>query len=221
MDVFMRGALYKRSMDLGILVAAHLFLLPVWVLLWTAIPLLIKLEDGGPVFYGQTRMGKNGKTFRLLKFRTMVPNADKIGPRWNVTGDKRVTRIGRVLRRTALDELPGLIAIWRGDMSFVGPRALDAIEHQMLEAQFPGFGQRLQVAPGLTGLAQVYNLTDAPDTKLQYDLEYIRTMSVWLDCKLILLSVKNTLTAKWDQRSGKPAIAAAPKVEEEAAAPKG
>ena len=144
---------YKRWMDLGILLAAHVLLAPVWLLLWITIPALIKLEGGGPVFYGQVRMGKGGRTFRLLKFRTMVVDADRIGPRWNVEGDRRVTRVGRVLRKTALDELPGLLAIWKGEMSFVGPRALDAIEHRFLETQIPGFDRRLAIVPGLTGLA--------------------------------------------------------------------
>ncbi len=198
--------LYKRGVDLAILISAHIALLPVWLLLWALIPVLIRMEDRGPIFYRQVRIGKDGRLFTLRKFRTMVVNADKIGPRWNIDGDRRVTRVGRFLRRTALDELPGLISIWRGDMSFVGPRALDVIEHQLLERRIPGFSRRLQVSPGLTGLAQVYNLTDAARPKLFYDLLYIRRMSLQLDLALVFLSVRNTLTARWDRRTGKSAV---------------
>jgi lipopolysaccharide/colanic/teichoic acid biosynthesis glycosyltransferase len=113
--------------------------------------------------------------------------------------------VGRVLRRTALDELPELLNIWKRDMSFVGPRALDLEEQQTLEQLIPGFEDRLQVAPGLTGLAQVYDPSDNAHEKLRYDLEYVQKMSPWLDMKLLLLSVRNTLAAKWDQRRGKPA----------------
>ena len=114
-----------------------------------------------------------------------------------------MTRVGKLLRRTALDELPELTSIWKGDMSFVGPRALDASEHEMLEGQIAGFEKRLRVSPGLTGLAQVYDREDAGEAKLQYDLDYISRMNPFLDMKLMLLSVRNTLLGKWDRRRGK------------------
>lgn len=210
-------AAYKRWLDLTILIVAHVALAPIWLLLWTLIPALIWLEDRGPVFYGQTRMGKDGKPFALLKFRTMVVDADRIGPRWNVNGDPRVTRVGKFLRRTAMDELPGLLAIWKGDMSLVGPRALDAKEHAWLETQIPGFVGRLRVAPGLTGLSQVYNHDDEAPAKLRYDLFYIQKMNLMLDLKLIFLSVINTLSARWDQRGGKPPVTTGPVANEYAA----
>ena len=197
---------YKRPFDLSILFLAHILLFPLWILVWTVIPMLIWLEDRGPVFYRQKRAGKDGKQFTVLKFRTMVPNADKLGPSWTVEGDKRLTRIGVVLRRTALDELPELISIWRGDMSLVGPRALFLDEQNWLEEQIPGFADRLAVRPGLTGLAQVYDFTDEANTKLRYDKEYIQRMGFWLDVKLIILSVRNTLSAGWDKRTGKLTI---------------
>jgi lipopolysaccharide/colanic/teichoic acid biosynthesis glycosyltransferase len=200
------GALYKRPLDLTILLAAHLALAPVFLVLWVLLPLLVWLEDRGPVFYGQQRPGKSGKLFTVLKFRTMVVNADKIGPAWTQDKDARITRVGRILRRTALDELPSVLSIWKGDMSFVGPRALPVKEQQFLETQIPDFAVRLNVRPGLTGMAQVYDREDDAPTKLRYDLEYIRRMSLLLDIKLILLSARNTVMGRWDVRTGKKSL---------------
>lgn len=196
---------YKLWFDLTILVLAHLLLFPLFLLLWTVIPILIWLGDRGPVFYRQQRVGKNGRIISVLKFRTMIPDAESRGPAWTIEGDPRVTRVGRLLRRTALDELPELVNILKREMSFVGPRALDVEEQHSLEQAIPGFENRLQVLPGLTGLAQVYDPTDDAYNKLRFDSEYLQSMSPWLDMKLIILSVRNTLVAKWDQRHGKPA----------------
>lgn len=199
--------LYKRPFDLTVLVAAHFFppLVPVWLLLWTLIPLFIWLEDRGPILYRQRRMGKGGRIFTVLKFRTMVPDAERMtGPVWASEDDPRITHIGRLLRRTALDELPQVINILRADMSFVGPRSERPELHEEFMKKLPAFHKRLQVRPGLTGLAQVsgeYNLP--PAEKLKYDLDYISRMSLWLDVKLMLISVRNTLLAKWDKRSAK------------------
>ena len=194
---------YKRFFDLFVLVAAHLLLLPVWALLWLVIPLLIWLEDRKPVFYRQWRMGKGGQPFVVIKFRTMVVDADELGPAWTTVDDPRVTRVGRILRRTALDELPEVISIWKGHMSFVGPRALDVDEERALEGLIPGFEKRLQVRPGLTGLAQIHDKVDDPHEKFRYDMEYLRTLSPMLDARLLFLSVWNTIGARWDHRSGK------------------
>ncbi len=134
----------------------------------------------------------------------MVPDAEQKGPAWTVEGDLRLTKVGRLLRRTAIDEVPELWNIWKGEMSLVGPRALEVGEHLALEAEIPGFYKRLSVRPGLTGLAQVYDRADEASVKFAYDLEYIEQMNVYLDFKLIILSVKNTVSAKWDRRIGKP-----------------
>ncbi len=195
---------YKRPFDLTVLVSAHLLLAPLWLLLWTAIPILIWLEDRGPVFYRQDRVGRGGRTFAIRKFRTMVPQADRIGPAYNVPGDRRVTRVGRFLRKTALDELPQLLNIWSGEMSFVGPKPLFVREYEEIVREIPGFERRAQARPGLTGLAQVYDKADDAQAKLRYDLEYIQRMSLWLDIRIMLLSVRNTVLGKWDERSGKP-----------------
>jgi len=144
--------------------------------------------------------------FIVHKFRTMVPDADIKGPSWTVQEDPRLTSVGKVLRKTALDELPELWSILKGDMSFVGPRPLEENEQRQLEHQIPGFRRRLTVRPGLTGLAQVYDPTDLAIDKFRYDLEYLERVSLWLDGKLIFLSVFNSLGARWDRRSGKPQV---------------
>ena len=201
---------YKAWFDLGILVAVHVLLLPILVVLWTVIPLLIWLGDRGPIFYKQQRVGKHGRVFTIRKFRTMVMDAQLKGPAWTTQGDLRVTRIGKILRPTALDELPEVLNIWNRDMSLVGPRALVVEEQRDLEERIPGFSQRLMVLPGLTGLAQVFDRDDEANDKFRYDLEYLKCMSPWLDLRLLARSVWNTLGARWDRRGGKPGTAAAP-----------
>lgn len=199
----MKREAYKRPFDLTLMVLSHLLLSWLFLPLWVLIPLAIWLEDRGPVLYRQERPGKGGKIFIAYKFRTMVPDADRKGPSWTVTKDPRITRLGGFLRRRALDEVPQLLNIWKGDMSLVGPRALPLKEQRWLEQKIPGFEKRLQVQPGLTGLAQVYDPSDDANTKLRYDLEYIQRMNPLLDVKLIVLSVRNTVIGRWDQREGK------------------
>jgi len=191
---------FKRLFDIFLASIGLILSLPLWII----IAIAIKLEDGGPIFYSQERVGKDGKIFRILKFRSMIPDAEKQSSVvWTSENDPRVTKVGRFLRRTALDELPSLISILKGDMSFVGPRALVVEEQKLLEKRISGFEKRLMVRPGLTGLSQVYNPEDDPYKKLEYDLEYIRKMSFWLDIKLILLSFYNTFMFRWDKRIGK------------------
>lgn len=159
--------------------------------------LVIKLEDGGPLLYTQERWGKNGRKFKAYKFRTMAPDADQ---KWGSVpaheGDVRITRVGKFLRATAMDELPQLINIWKGDMSFVGPRAIAVWE---LDPSFANFLERHKIQPGLTGPAQVLVSRDASlEEKFRYDLDYIQTRTFWLDLKLIFLSVWITLSGKWE-----------------------
>ena len=198
----------KRGIDLALSGFGLLISAPLWAL----IALLIKLDDGGPIFYGQERVGRGGQRFRSLKFRSMVPDADRrFGPRQADVDDARVTRIGRWLRATAMDELPQLWNIARGDMSFVGPRALMPAEIEVngrgeavpIEA-VSGYRERHRVAPGLTGLAQIYADRDIPRRhKFKYDLVYIRRRSLALDLKLIALSFWITARGKWEQRGPK------------------
>lgn len=199
----LRDKRYKRVYDLAVLVSALIILLPLWCIIWIVVPLLIWLEDKGPVFYRQKRCGKNGRVIKVLKFRTMQRDADKIGPVWNSEGDPRVTFVGRALRKSGLDELPQVLNILKGDMSFVGPRALAVDEQKLLERRIPGYGQRLAVRPGLTGVAQVYDRDDDAKTKLKYDLLYIEKMNAWLDLRLMLISACNTVLGRWDRRAAK------------------
>ena len=193
---------YKRPFDLTVIVAAHLVLLPLWVVLWTVIAALIWLHDRGPVFYRQERLGLGGRGFSVLKFRTMVPDAESMtGAVWATANDPRITRIGKLLRATALDELPQVVNIARGDMSFVGPRAERPELHEEFTSRDPAFAKRLAVRPGLTGIAQIRGGYDMPpEHKLVYDLEYIRRMNPFLDAWIMVQSVLNTLSARWDKK---------------------
>jgi lipopolysaccharide/colanic/teichoic acid biosynthesis glycosyltransferase len=180
--------------------------------LWCAIPLAIKLEDGGPVFFPQERVGLDGRVFLALKFRSMRPDAEKLtGPVQATADDPRVTRVGRVLRATAMDELPQLVNILRGDMSFVGPRPLRPGEvdvrgdGQLISLdQIPGYQERHAVRPGLTGLTQVYAPRDISRTsKFRLDRLYMRRAGFWLDVRLILLSFWITGRGQWEARGRK------------------
>ncbi|MBE0427897.1 MAG: sugar transferase [Nitrospirae bacterium] len=208
----MKDKLYKRPLDLAILLSAHLILFPVWLSLWIIIPILIWLEDRGPVFYTQERVGRNGRIFKAYKFRSMIKDAEKeSGPVQAVEDDPRVTRVGRILRATAMDELPQLVNILKGDMSFVGPRALRPKEREVhgdpdeidIE-KIAGYHERLEMRPGLTGIAQVYLPSDAPRwKKFEYDIRYINEHSLLFDLKLIFLSAWITFKGKWESRQKK------------------
>lgn len=155
------------------------------------IALAIHMEDHGPVFYRQKRVTKDGRTFSILKFRSMIVDAEAQGYKPCTTGDARITRTGRIIRATRLDELPQLINILKGDMSIVGPRP-ERVEHvEKYTAELPEFAYRLRVRGGLTGYAQIYGKynTSAAD-KLKMDLMYIERESLLLDLQLIFLTVK-------------------------------
>ena len=180
--------------------------------LWLVFAALIKLEDGGPVFFAQDRVGLGGRRFDALKFRSMRPDAEALtGAIQASAHDTRVTRIGRFMRATAMDELPQLWNILRGDMSFVGPRALRPGEIETgadgrltrLE-EVPGFEHRIKVRPGLTGLAQVYAPRDVPRRqKFRYDRLYVNRRSWCLDLRLILLSFWISVLGTWEVRGRK------------------
>ena len=196
---------YKRPLDLALFAVGHLLPLPFWALAWTLIPLLIWLEDRGPVFFRQPRVGRDGRVFNLLKFRTMVVDAEKKGSGWTSENDARVTRVGRVLRRTALDELPQVLSIWKGDMSWVGPRALPVPMHHEFAEEEPRFPQRLAGLPGLTGPAQLHlPRVCHPSKRLYHDLEYLHTANLLLDLRVILTSVWLTLTLRWGTGPRRP-----------------
>jgi lipopolysaccharide/colanic/teichoic acid biosynthesis glycosyltransferase len=197
----------KRAFDVLLSGAGLLASAPLWALFAAA----IRLEDGGPVFFAQERVGRGGRPFRALKFRSMRPDAEAlVGAVQATEHDPRVTGVGRILRATAMDELPQLWNIFRGDMSFVGPRALRPGEIERvgealvaLEA-VPGYEARITVRPGLTGIAQVYAPRDVSRrNKFRYDRVYIRRRSIWLDLRLILLSFWISFLGTWESRGRK------------------
>lgn len=181
----------KRLFDVVVSLAASILLLLPMLL----IALAIKLDSRGPAVFKQERLGKNGKPFVMYKFRSMYTNAEEHGPQWADKVDWRCTRIGRVLRKTRLDELPQLLNILRGDMSFVGPRPERAYFYDEFETYIHGFRNRMAVRPGLTGWAQVNGGYDLkPEEKIIYDMQYINEQSFALDVKCIFMTVKLIFT---------------------------
>jgi lipopolysaccharide/colanic/teichoic acid biosynthesis glycosyltransferase len=198
----------KRAFDIALSGTGLLLSSPVWL----ALSVVIKLADGGPIFYSQDRAGKDGSVFRAWKFRSMVPDAEKhVGAVQATEHDPRVTTIGRLMRTTAMDELPQLWNIFVGDMSFVGPRALrpgeiEALGDGRFEAleDVPGYEERRLVRPGLTGIAQIFAPRDITRrNKFRYDRLYLHRQSFLLDMRLIALSFWITFRGKWETRDRK------------------
>jgi lipopolysaccharide/colanic/teichoic acid biosynthesis glycosyltransferase len=198
----------KRGFDIALSGAGLLLSAPLWALFAAA----IKVEDGGPVFFTQERVGRGGRVFTAFKFRSMLVDADgSTGPRQARRHDPRVTLVGRFLRATAMDELPQLWNILRGDMSFVGPRPLRPGEIEVsgdgwpvtLE-QVPGYDERHRIRPGLTGVTQVYASRTVPVVdKFRLDLQYIERAGLWFDLKLIVLSFWISLRGRWEREESK------------------
>lgn len=185
----------RRIIDCALASIMLLLLFPLFLL--TAV--LIRLESKGPVFYSQQRYGRNGRIFAVHKFRSMVQDAEqKSGPVWAQKSDPRITKIGRVMRKTRIDELPQLINILKGDMSFIGPRPERPFFADTFKTQIPLYMNRLQVRPGITGLAQVTvgydeTLEDVKD-KVRKDLEYIQSANEWtMNLHIIAKTVKTVL----------------------------
>lgn len=217
--------LVKRSLDVVGAMIGLVLVAPIMVLVATA----IKLDSAGPAFYTQTRVGVNrrkrsrrysqrvsvidlrgrdrrredycGRPFQIVKFRTMVRDAEKLtGPVWATKHDTRITRVGRVLRRTRLDEIPQFWSVLKGDMSLVGPRPERPTFVRYLRGEVEGYERRLEVKPGLTGLAQVENGYDSSMAsvaeKVRFDLTYIRGWSIWTDVRILARTVVVVLTGK-------------------------
>ncbi|HYB96476.1 MAG TPA: sugar transferase [Vicinamibacterales bacterium] len=198
----------KRLFDIVVAAAGLIVFAPVAALIAAA----IKIEDGGPVFFTQQRVGKDCRVFAAFKFRSMIVDAERrTGAVQATADDPRVTRVGRLLRATAFDELPQLWNILRGEMSVVGPRPLrpDEADTTADGVMLPlrsirGYESRHRVRPGLTGLAQVYAPRDLPRTgKFRYDLFYISRAGICLDLRLIATSFWITLRGKWEHRGPK------------------
>jgi lipopolysaccharide/colanic/teichoic acid biosynthesis glycosyltransferase len=170
----------KRVFDMLLSLVALLVLSPLLVLA----ALAVALESGRPVLFRQTRLGLGGTEFGMYKFRSMVKDAARIGPFFTAAGDPRITRVGRVLRRTSIDELPQLLNVLKGDMSLVGPRP-DVPAQRSLYSDSQ-WSERCSVRPGITGLAQaLLRSSGTEQDRLQLDLRYVREQSLWLDLKII------------------------------------
>jgi sugar transferase (PEP-CTERM system associated) len=187
----------KRVADLGL---STLFLGLGWPI-FLLVAIAIKLDSRGPVFFRQERVGEQGRTFILLKFRTMVEGAEALtGPVWATTEDPRITRVGNWLRKTRLDEFPQILNVLKGEMSFIGPRPERPHFVARLQEKIPYYAQRHTIRPGITGWAQVryrYGATiEDAEEKLQYDLYYVKNMSPFLDLLILLSSIQVVLFGK-------------------------
>ncbi|MCQ2061259.1 MAG: sugar transferase [Fibrobacter sp.] len=189
----------KRMMDLAVAGFIGICAFPVGLLAAIA----IKLDDHGPIFYSQERIGLYGKPFTVYKFRTMRTDAEKFGAQWATKKDPRITRIGHFLRKTRIDELPQLLCVIKGDMSMVGPRPERAVFIEKLREQIPFYISRLKMKPGLTGWAQVRHHYDTSiedvQIKLNYDMYYYENMSLLLDFQILVRTVYVVLTGKGAQ----------------------
>jgi sugar transferase (PEP-CTERM system associated) len=188
MNAFVRSAFHRTVALLGAILSLPIAILTV---------ILIKLDSRGPVLYKQERVGRNGRPFTLMKFRSMRTDAEKDGPVWARSEDDRVTRVGRVIRKIRIDEIPQFWNILKGEMSFVGPRPERPHFVSQLAEEIPYYEQRHLIAPGLTGWAQIKypygsSIEDARQ-KLQYDLYYIKNQSLVLDAAILFETVKTIL----------------------------
>lgn len=178
----------KRILDFILSLLATIVLSP----LFLVIAIIIKIDSRGPTFFLQERLGKDGKVFKIIKFRTMIPNAEKIGDGLKVKteSDNRITRIGKILRKTSLDELPQLINVIKGEMSIVGPRPPVTYHPHKYEEYREEQKIRFKVRPGITGLAQVRVRNSASwDKRIKIDIEYVDKISFTMDIKIVLKTV--------------------------------
>jgi lipopolysaccharide/colanic/teichoic acid biosynthesis glycosyltransferase len=211
-----RSRTMRRIVDVAVAATALVVLAPVMGLVAVA----IKLDSPGPVFYTQDRIGINrrrgerrragrgadarrriihaGRPFRIWKFRTMRTDAEAAGPQWAKSGDPRITRVGRFLRKTRLDEVPQFLNVVHGDMTLIGPRPERAFFINLLETEVPHYRKRLLVKPGITGMAQVRSgyddSIDSVRTKVRWDLRYIRGQGLRADVAILLRTVRTILT---------------------------
>ncbi|KPI49278.1 sugar transferase [Clostridioides sp. ZZV15-6383] len=183
--------LYQRIMDLVLAIIGLVIGLP----LIAIFGILIKIEDKGPITYKQERLGKCGRRFYIYKLRSMRTDAEKFGAQWAEKDDPRITKVGKFIRKTRIDEIPQLFNILKGDMGLIGPRPERPNFTVQFNEEIPGFINRLAIKPGLTGWAQVnggYEIT--PEEKLKEDIYYIKNRSILLDFKILFKTVKVVLT---------------------------
>jgi len=183
------GKLTKRILDVAISFFTLLFLSPVLLI----VSVIIKIDSNGPVLYRQIRVGRKGKEFQMYKFRSMKATAEEYGPEWSGENDPRITRIGKVLRRTYIDEVPQMINVLKNEMSLIGPRPERPFFVEQLKKEIPYYYKRLTVKPGITGWAQIKHKYDSSledvKTKIQYDFYYIENMSLKLDFKIMINTI--------------------------------
>jgi exopolysaccharide biosynthesis polyprenyl glycosylphosphotransferase len=185
--------------DLGFALVGLIVTIP--IILFTAIA--IRIESPGPIFYLQRRVGMDGKDFKVIKFRSMRQDAEKDGPKWATENDPRITRVGRVIRKLRIDELPQFINVIKNDMSFVGPRPERRYFVDQLEKAIPFYALRMHAKPGITGWAQInypYGDTfeDAKE-KLKFELFYMKHRSMWLDLVIIFQTIKVAIKGRGSQ----------------------
>jgi len=188
--------LTKRWLDIASSALSLILSLPLCLF----VALAIKLDSSGPVFYRQERVGQDGKTFTMLKFRSMRNDAEENGPKWAAINDDRITRVGRFIRKYRLDEIPQMINVLKGDMSFIGPRPERPIFVDKFAREIPYYPRRHVAKPGISGWAQIRYPYGASKEdalgKLKYDLYYIRHFSIFFDISIILETGKVVLLGK-------------------------
>lgn len=181
----------KRLFDFfSSLIAIIILLIPMII-----IAIAIKLDSKGPVFYKQERLGLNGKKFKVIKFRSMRIDAEKNGPQWAEKEDDRITKFGKFIRKTRLDEIPQFFNVLVGDMSLIGPRPEREFFYNEFSKYISGFDKRLLIKPGITGLAQVNGGYESlPEEKIVYDIYYIENRNIFMDLKIIFDTIRVVFT---------------------------
>jgi sugar transferase (PEP-CTERM system associated) len=198
-DGFKRSAIFKqvkRSVDILAAALTLTLLFPLSLL----VALAIRLDSAGSILYRQERVGEDGKIFNLLKFRSMYVDAEENGPVWAMVNDKRITRVGRIIRKLRLDEIPQMINVLKGEMSFVGPRPERPFFVDILKKEIPFYSERHVIKPGITGWAQIWYRYGASKEdalqKLKYDLYYVKHMSLTFDLMIILQTAKTVFLTR-------------------------
>lgn len=185
---------FKRFMDIVLSIIGLIIISPILLI----VSLAIKIDSKGPVIFKQERIGKDGKVFKIYKFRSMVVGAEKMGTGvYSKKGDSRVTRVGKFIRMTSIDELPQLVNILKGEMSFIGPRPVLTYHPWKYEEYTPEQLKRFEVRPGVTGLAQIHGRKQVEwDKRIKYDVEYVEKLSLWQDIKIFFITIYKVLFMK-------------------------
>lgn len=185
---------FKRFMDIVLSIIGLIIISPILLI----VSLAIKIDSKGPVIFKQERIGKDGKVFKIYKFRSMVVGAEKMGTGvYSKKGDSRVTRVGKFIRMTSIDELPQLVNILKGEMSFIGPRPVLTYHPWKYEEYTPEQLKRFEVRPGVTGLAQIHGRKQVEwEKRIKYDVEYVEKLGLWLDIKIFFITIYKVLLMK-------------------------